>query len=81
MSGLRVYRSNRIEALVEVLASLLQVSPPSGPFVPVEIVVGSRGMERWLRHRSGRCHSQGLDPASRIGQPQSALPGGEDNAG
>ncbi|MCP4869149.1 MAG: exodeoxyribonuclease V subunit gamma [Proteobacteria bacterium] len=51
MSSLRVYRSNRIEALVEVLASLLRVAPPDDPFAPVEIVVGSRGMERWLRHR------------------------------
>lgn len=51
MPGLRVYRSNRIEALVEVLAHLLGETPPDDPFAPVEIVVGSRGMERWLRHR------------------------------
>ncbi len=51
MSGLRIYRSNRIEPLVQVLASLLRVCPPDDPFEPVEVVVGSRGMERWLRHR------------------------------
>ncbi len=51
MAGLRVYRSNRIEALAQVLANLVKLSPPGDPFEPVEIVVGSRGMERWLRHR------------------------------
>jgi exodeoxyribonuclease V gamma subunit len=51
MAGLRVYRSNRIEALVRILANLVRLAPPGDPFEPVEIVVGSRGMERWLRHR------------------------------
>jgi exodeoxyribonuclease V gamma subunit len=50
MPGLFVYRSNRIEALAELLGSILAELPP-GPFEPVEVVVGSRGMERWLTHQ------------------------------
>lgn len=50
MSSLRVYRSNHIELLAELLGRFLQAAPPADPFAPIEIVVGSRGMERWLRH-------------------------------
>lgn len=46
---LHVHRSPRMESLVEALASVLSASWPD-PFEPVPIVVGSRGMERWLRH-------------------------------
>jgi exodeoxyribonuclease V gamma subunit len=53
VSGLHIYRSNRIEVLAEVLASMLSdpALRPADPVVPVRIGVGSRGMERWLRHR------------------------------
>ena len=50
MAGLSLYRSNRIEALAEVLAALLH-KPRVDPIVPIEVVVGRRGMERWLRHK------------------------------
>jgi exodeoxyribonuclease V gamma subunit len=49
MSGLHVYRSNRTEALVAVLAERLR-GAIDDPFRPIEVVVGSRGMERHLRH-------------------------------
>jgi len=51
MSGLRVYRSNHIELLAELLARLVASSAPADPLEGVSIVVGNRGMERWLRHR------------------------------
>ncbi len=47
---LHVYRSQRAEELVASLASVLERSWPADPFEPLPIVVGSRGMERWLRH-------------------------------
>jgi exodeoxyribonuclease V gamma subunit len=48
-----VVRSNRVEALAEVLAQDLRhaVQHATNPLEPDRIVVGSRGMERWLRHR------------------------------
>jgi hypothetical protein len=47
---LHVYRSQRAEELVASLATLLERSWPDDAFEPLPIVVGSRGMERWLRH-------------------------------
>jgi exodeoxyribonuclease V gamma subunit len=49
--ALHLYRSNRLEFLATVLGELLRSSPPEDPFTPVRVVVGSRGMARWLRHR------------------------------
>ncbi len=46
--GLRVYRSNRVEVLVTMLAEQLRVAG-GDPFTALEVVVGSRGMERHLR--------------------------------
>jgi len=46
-STLRIYRGNRIEALLEVMASLLS-SPLSSPFQEEVIIVQSRGMEQWV---------------------------------
>lgn len=43
-------RSNRTEDLVERLCKALEKGAPGDPFEPVAVVVGSRGMERWLRH-------------------------------
>jgi exodeoxyribonuclease V gamma subunit len=44
---LNIYTSNRLENLVEVLASVV-AEPLASPFVPETIVVQSKGMQRWL---------------------------------
>ncbi len=49
MSGIHLFRSNRVEVLVEFLAAGL-ARPGVDALAPIEIVVGSRGMERYLRH-------------------------------
>lgn len=49
MPGLHIFRSNRLEALVAVLAERLR-APGVDPMATLEVVVGSRGMERHLRH-------------------------------
>lgn len=50
---LQVFRSNNIEALVELLAREMDRAgtAPADPFVPLRVAVGSKGMERWLRHQ------------------------------
>lgn len=50
---LTLFRSHRIEALVEVLARRLDdpAELPDDPFRPARVIVGSTGMERWLRHQ------------------------------
>lgn len=48
MTGLHIVRSNRLEVLVAVLAERLRAPGPD-PVAPREVVVGSRGMERYLR--------------------------------
>lgn len=59
MTGLSLYRSNHLEVLGKLLSENVHARPPADPFTPLSIVVGSRGMERWLRHtladRSGIC--------------------------
>ena len=47
---IHLHRSNRTEALVETLCRVLTRARSPDPFDPFPIVVGSRGMERWLRH-------------------------------
>ena len=49
---LNIYRSNRIEVLVAHLTALLDQPDqrPADPFKPLQVVVGSQGMERFLRH-------------------------------
>ncbi len=49
--ALVLHRSPRTEDLLQVLAAQLQAHWPADPFEAVPIVVGSRGMERWLKHR------------------------------
>jgi len=47
MPGLKLYTSNRLEALAGELAQTLR-TPPADPMAPEVILVQSRGMERWL---------------------------------
>lgn len=51
MTGLVVHRSHRVEDLADALVSRLGEAAPADPFRPATVMVGSRGMERWLRHR------------------------------
>ena len=53
---LHLHRSNAVESLVAELARLLHAHWPVDPFEPVGVVVGSRGMERWLRHQLATHH-------------------------
>ena len=50
MSGLRLVRCNRLESLADELAQQVERTMPADPFEPIEIVVGSRTMQRWLQH-------------------------------
>ncbi|MBM4390909.1 MAG: exodeoxyribonuclease V subunit gamma, partial [Deltaproteobacteria bacterium] len=50
-AGYFIHRAARAEALAHALVAELRRAPPASPFEPLTIVVGSRGMERWLRHR------------------------------
>lgn len=54
--ALHVHRSNRVEQLVAALAAVLGATLPDDPFSQVPIAVGSRGMERWLRHELATVH-------------------------
>lgn len=49
--GLFLHRAARVEALASALVGELVRHPPADPFAPAQVVVGSRGMERWVRHR------------------------------
>ncbi len=53
---LHLHHSNAVESLVTELARQLHAHWPADPFEPVGIVVGSRGMERWLRHQLATHH-------------------------
>ncbi len=48
--GIHLYRSQRVERLADALSAAVARALPSDPFEALPIVVGSRGMERWLRH-------------------------------
>ncbi len=50
MSDLRLFRSNRIELLARLLAAVIRDNLPSDPIDRIDVVVGSAGMARWLRH-------------------------------
>ncbi|MBL8716036.1 MAG: exodeoxyribonuclease V subunit gamma [Myxococcales bacterium] len=51
MHGFFVHQSHRVELLAGMLAERIAAAPPPDPMTPITVVVGSRGMERWLRHR------------------------------
>jgi exodeoxyribonuclease V gamma subunit len=56
VTGFHVYRAARLEALADVLAQRLKAERPLDVFAPWTVAVGSRGMERWLRHEiAARC--------------------------
>lgn len=44
------YRDTKAERLVERLADTLAAAWPADPMAPVTVVIGSRGMQRWLNH-------------------------------
>ena len=48
--SLHVHRSPKVEVLVDALHRELARRWPRDPFAAVPVVVGSRGMGRWLRH-------------------------------
>lgn len=82
MPGMKLFRSHRIEALADVLGKLILASLPQDPFVPVSVVVGSRGMERWLRHELAQslqvCANVEFPfPTVQLDATVSALTGGE----
>ena len=51
MAGLYLYRSNLVENLSEFLSANLLVEPLADPLAKEYVVVGSRGMEQWLKRR------------------------------
>lgn len=50
-----LHRSHQLEKLADLLAAVLRDSPPD-PITPHTVVVGSRGMERWLRAHLAQAH-------------------------
>ncbi len=54
MTGLFVHRAGRAEASAAALAEVLRTGADADPLQPFSVAVGSRGMERWLRHRLAR---------------------------
>jgi len=59
VTGLYVHRSHRLERLADLLGDALRADPPADPFLGIPVIVGSRGMARWLKHaladRLGLC--------------------------
>ncbi|NTU68970.1 MAG: exodeoxyribonuclease V subunit gamma [Chlorobiaceae bacterium] len=48
---LKLYTSNRMEALASAFADVVSKRPPGSPFSKEVVVVQSRGMQRWLSMR------------------------------
>ncbi len=71
--AIRLHRSNRTERLVEALADVLASQQPADPFRQYPVVVGSRGMERWLRHEIATKH--GIAAGLAFPFPRQALAG------
>ena len=83
MSGLNVYRSNRMETLVGLLAHKLATAPLSDPFEEEQIVVGNLGMEGWLSRQLaqqlGVCSNfRFLFPAESLDRSLTQLTSGPD---
>lgn len=55
---LEVVTATGSEGLLDALVHRLRATAPADPFVPITIMVQSRGMERWLTHQL----AQRLDP-------------------
>lgn len=51
-----LHRSHQLEKLADLLAAVLRDSPPPDPITPHTVVVGSQGMERWLRAHLAQAH-------------------------
>lgn len=49
--GLFVHRSNRLERLAAELVDQMRATRPRDVHARYTVAIGSRGMERWLRHR------------------------------
>jgi exodeoxyribonuclease V gamma subunit len=71
--ALTVHRSQRVERLADFLAERLQATWPDDPFARVPIVVGSRGMEQWLRGELATRH--GIAARLDFPFPRQALDG------
>lgn len=71
--SLFVVRSTSAEALVTQLAEDLRASAEADPFAPEAVVIGSRAMERWLRHRIAT--ERGVAAALDFPFPKPALDG------
>ena len=71
---LHLYRSNRTEQLIAQLANNLAAAKSDDPFVEIPIVVGSRGMERWLRNQIAT--HRGIATRLAFPFPQPAFDGG-----
>jgi exodeoxyribonuclease V gamma subunit len=54
LAGLFVHRAVQAEASAAALAQVVRQGAADDPMVPMRVAVGSRGMERWLRHRLAR---------------------------
>lgn len=50
------HRDTKAERLVAVLAEKLAASWPEDVLTPVTVIVGSRGMQRWLNHELATAH-------------------------
>ncbi|MBL8618355.1 MAG: exodeoxyribonuclease V subunit gamma [Deltaproteobacteria bacterium] len=48
--GLTITRSNRAEHLAAVLGATLKTAPNPDPIAPEVVLIGNKGMERWLSH-------------------------------
>jgi len=55
MTGLRIFTSNRLEALTDALADVFDTPLPS-PLEPEIVIVQSKGMERWVSMALARRH-------------------------
>ena len=74
MPAFHLLRSTRVEVLADALAARMLAVPPADVFAPVTVCVGSKGMERWLRHRLA-CTPLGISANIEFPFPAQALAG------